>query len=332
MLFNETVIKNKQKHLDAILKNESVLRKLLNCFSEGQEYEYSLVKRPWDPGGGSTLFSLQVGRQRYFLKVKRCKVFVESKLEAEESFTDIPSLRNEYHFFQRVKDISANTPKFFKYVEEDGFSFLFIEHLLPLKDVVGNFNAKELLEVYEQIKSTVRHLYENSIVHTDIHENNIMFRGNIPVLIDFEEARVLLQEVPFEESLDVAGENAWGNIGRMPEGHGFIDGYTCLNRLKKEFEKLILSKLDDLIKKCNFDSSCPFLNALDHGKDERIYQSINLPGYSIEGQRPLFDDRIDFILRTTDTLFQEAFTHLDIGSNLGRFNIEISKSNKVKKS
>ena len=217
---------------------------------------------------------------------------------------------------------------FFEYIEEDGFSFLFIEHLWPFKDRVDDFNSKELLEVYEQIELTVRNLYENDIVHTDIHENNIMFRENIPVLIDFEEAKVLSQQVPFEESLDMCGENAWGNVGHMPEEHGFAGGYTCLNRLKQVFTKLITSRLNDLVKECNFDSSCPFLNALDHGEDERLYQSINLPDYSVEGQRPLIDERIEFIVRISDKLFRKPFTHLDIGSNLGRFNIEIARTRK----
>ncbi len=334
MLFNQTVLDNKTTYLDCILKSEALLRKILKDFSEpsGGEYEYEPVKRPWDPGGGSTLFAIRMGSQRFFLKVKSCKVLVESKLEKEDSFSDIPSLRNEYLWLQRVKDLSPNTPKFFRYAEEDGFAFLLLEHLSPFKNVVERLNAKELLEVYEQIEGTTRKLHEMGVVHTDIHENNIMFRGTIPVLVDFEEARTLCQQVPFEKSLDVAGENAWGNVGRMPQEDGAVPGYTCLNRLKKIFQHLMLPRLDELASQCNFDCSCPFLNALDHGQDERVYQSINVPGYSIEGQRPLCDKRIEFLIKVADRLFQKPFTHLDIGSNLGRFNIEISKCNKVKKS
>lgn len=40
MLFNETIIKNRQNHLDSILNNEALLRKVLSIFSRGQEYEY----------------------------------------------------------------------------------------------------------------------------------------------------------------------------------------------------------------------------------------------------------------------------------------------------
>jgi len=332
MDFSETVLNNKKKYLDSILSNVTLLKRVLADFAKGAVCEYELIRRPWEPGGGSTLFSLRVGSEKYFLKVKSSSVFVESKLEAEESFINIPSLRNEYLLLQQAKDVSPNIPKFFEYVEEDGFSFLFIENLSPFEDVVSDFNAKELLDSYGQIEGAARKLFEKGIVHTDIHENNIMFRGTIPVLIDFEEARVLEQEVPFEKSLDVVGENAWGNVGHIPQEGGFAAGYTCLNRLREVFEGLILSKLDAMVRECNFDSSCPFLNALDHGKDERIYQSIDIPGCSIEGQRPILDDRIGFLIAVAEKLFRAPFTHLDIGSNLGRFNIEIGRSAKVKKS
>jgi len=332
MLFNKRVLENKVKFLDSILKNEVLLRKVLEDFSEGAEYEYKLVGRPWNPGGGSTLFSLRVAAQRYFLKVKSSNILVESKLESEKSFTDIAALKNEYFFLQKVKDISPNTPKFFEYAEKDDFGFLFTEYLSPFKDVINNLNSYELLEVYNQIEGTVRKLYERGILHTDIHENNIVFRGKVPVLIDFEEARELSQQTPFEESLDVTGENALGNVGLMPDWHGAVAGYTCLNRLKRVFAKLIISKLDVLVKECRFDSSCPFLRALDHGKDERIYQSIDIPGYHIEGQRSLLDNRSETILEVVDRLFKNPYTHLDIGSNLGRLNIDVAKSGKVKKS
>ena len=103
MLFNETILKYKVKYLDAILQNENLLRKVLKDFSGGNEYDYQLLKRPWNPGGGSTLFALTVGTEKYFLKVKSTAVFVESKLEAEEAFTEISSLKNEYYFLQKVK-------------------------------------------------------------------------------------------------------------------------------------------------------------------------------------------------------------------------------------
>lgn len=332
MLFNEKVIKNKVKYLDAILHQEDLLRKVINDFSRGQQYNYRLVERIWNPGGGATLFVVTIGKEKYFLKVKYTDLFVESKLEAEATFAQISSLKNEFNFLQKVKNISSYVPQFFNYVEENGWSFLFIEYLETFETVVNSLNATELLEVYQAIAHTVHQLYDNNIVHTDIHENNIMFRGRNPILVDFEEAKLISQGVPFEESLDVCGENVWGNVGYFPEGHSPISGFTCLNRLKLVFKNLITSKLGDLIKECHFDSSCPFLTALDHGKDERIYQSINIPGLTIAGQRSLYDDRVAFILNVASKLFQESFTHLDIGSNLGRFNLELSQSKKVRKS
>jgi glycosyltransferase involved in cell wall biosynthesis/tRNA A-37 threonylcarbamoyl transferase component Bud32 len=330
MLFNETAIAAKSAYLDAILTRAGLLRDVIREFA-GDEIEvaYDIIKRPWDPGGGATLFAVQFGNRKAFLKVKSAAVTVESKLEGEEQFIEIPSLRNEHEFLRKLQQISENVPQCLGYFEKEGFCFLFMEELIPYRTALATLSAQELLAAYRQIKSTLLCLFEINIVHTDVHDNNLMFRDKTPVLIDFEEARYLSQDVPFEESLDAAGENAWGNVGLMPEGFGFLSGYTCLNRLKKEFARQIIAKLPDLIKECNFDSSCSFLTALDHGDDDRIYQSINLPGITVEGQRPLEDSRIEFLLNVSEKLLKAPFTHLDIGSNLGRFNLELSRSPKI---
>ncbi len=332
MQFNEIALAHKHEFLDSILGREDLLRQVLAAFSDDQPYEYSLLKRPWEPGGGSSLFSLSVGAQRSFLKVKRCEVLVESKLEGEEDFSNIPSLRNEFEFLQRVKDLSPNTPQLFEYVELEGYGFLFLEHLSPFSQVVSSLDASQLLSVYRQIEETARRLFAMGIVHTDIHEENIAFRDKTPVLIDFEEARFLAQDVPFEQSLDVIGQNGWGNVGEMPTREGTLQGPTCLSRLKRVIQELMLPKLQALVNECNFDSACPYLKALDHGEDERIYQSIKLPGFQVAGQRPLEDRRIDLIAETARQLFGRRFTHLDIGSNIGIFNLELDKRGLVDRS
>jgi GT2 family glycosyltransferase len=334
MQFNRASLANKSTYLDKILTEEALLTKVLSEFAGQMPYRYEVMPRPWSPGGGATLFMVQVGESRYFLKVKHCSVTVESKLETEPAFLETPSLANEYRFLDRLARLpqSENVATVIRYMEDGGYGFLFVEYLDSFAGTVQALGARELVEAYTQIERTVRVLYDHGIVHTDIHENNILFRGQTPVLVDFEEAREYRQSVSFEESLDLIGANHYGDVGEMPSGHGFLPGYTCLKRLRQVFEKLVLQKLDRLIKECNFDSTCPFLTALDHGRDERIYQSIDVPGFSNEGQRPLFDSRIRQIAGIADTLFDRPYTHLDIGSNLGRFNLELAKQPQVRKS
>ena len=334
MQFNEVALANKSKYLDGILAQEPLLIKVLREFAGQTPYRYEVMPRPWTPGGGATLFMVQVGDGRYFLKVKHCSVTIESKLETEAAFLEIASLENESRFLDRLVHLpqSENVAKVARYIEAGGYGFLFLEYLASFAGTVQDLGARELVEAYAQIERTVRVLYDHGIVHTDIHENNVLFRGQTPVLVDFEEARECRQSVPFERSLDMVGANHYGDVGEMPSGHGFPAGYTCLKRLRQVFEKLVRQKLDRLIKECNFDSSCPFLTALDHGRDARIYQSIDVPGYSNEGQRPLFDSRIRQIAGIADILFDRPYTHLDIGSNLGRFNLELAKQLRIKKS
>ena len=331
MEFDASILQRKLDLLDGILHEEALLQAAVREVGRGADGEWTRLRRPWEPGGGSTLFAVLAGGEEWFLKVKRLELHVESKLEGEASFPAVPALRNEYAFLERVKGLGPHTPQRFAYLERGGYGFLFVERLSAFHEVASQFGPVELLEVFLQIEETVRQLFAQDIVHTDVHENNIMFRGRVPVLVDFEEARVLRQGMPFEDSLDVAGENRWGNVGEMPAGHGRLGGLTCLRRLKQVVEKLILSKLEELLRACNFDSGCPFLLTLDHGQDTRIYQSIDIPGVlSVEGQRPVADPRIESLLRHAHRLCPDPFTHLDIGSNLGRFNIELSRSDRVR--
>src|SRR5690348_11090586 len=98
MQFNKTALVNKSKWLDGILTQETLLTKVLAEFAGHRPYRYEVVPRPWNPGGGATLFTVLVGDNRYFLKVKHCSVTVESKLESEAGFLEIPSLANEFGF------------------------------------------------------------------------------------------------------------------------------------------------------------------------------------------------------------------------------------------
>ncbi len=331
MQFNEVALQSKEQRLDSILEREDLLRQVLHDFSKGRPCAATLVKRPWEPGGGSSLFSLQVGESRYFLKVKSNEVLVESKLEGEPAFKDTPSLRNEFEFLQKVKSAAPNTPQFFEYAERDGHGFLFLEQLSPFEEGVARLDAAALLRAYKEIEATVRKLFDMGIVHTDVHENNITFRDDTPVLVDFEEARTLAQSDSFEHSLDVAGRNDLGDVGKMPASEGTLGGLTCLRRLEQVFRQLITPKVETLVRECNFDSACPYLKALDHGDDDRIYQSIKLPGLEVAGQRPLNDKRIDLIDEISHALFSHPFTHLDIGSKIGVFNIELEKRGLVER-
>lgn len=329
MQFNPICLDTKLRHLDAILAEPEVLQRVLARCTSGQPATVAHQRRPWEPGGGSTLFTVRVGIQSYFLKVKKLAVTVESRLESEASFSVVPSLRNEFQMLQRVKDLGPNTPQSFQYFEEAGYGFLFLEPLTSFTAAAGQLEAEEWVAAYDQIEKLLRAMHSRGLVHTDVHELNLMFRGKTPVVVDFEEARELAQDVPFESSLDYIGENTFGNVGEMPAGPDRVPGLTCLKRLREVFKQRVRASLEPLIRQCNFDSSCPFLAALDHGRDNRIYQSIDLDGIQVAGQRPLTDTRIQQVLGVIQRHFDHPITHLDIGSNLGRFNLELTRSDAV---
>src|SRR6185436_5053253 len=78
--------------------------------------------------------------------------------------------------------------------------------------------------------------------------------------------------------------------------------------------------------------ACPFLTTLDHGTDERVYQTIQVPGLTIAGQRPADDPRIPLIAAVGACLFDRRYTHLDIGANIGMFNVTMARRPEVLRS
>ncbi|MBI3769877.1 MAG: glycosyltransferase [Deltaproteobacteria bacterium] len=331
MQFNPIALENKQRHLDAILADPARLTRVVRALVADVACELTPLARPWEPGGGATLFKVTTPSTTYFLKVKHLAVTVESKLEVEPAFSSEPSLRNEHRFLVRLAGLPL-VPAVHGYVEDGDHAFLLLEWLTPFDAVVPMLGPAAFTEVFAHVEAAVHALYERGIVHTDLHEKNILFRGETAVLADFEEARDLRQAEPFAQSLDAVGKTAYGDVGEMPAGEDRVAGFTCLARLRAVFVDLVRARLEPLIKSCNFDSSCPFLTALDHGKDERVYQSIQIPGLAIAGQRPVDDPRIPIIARVAARLFDRPYTHLDIGSNVGMFNVAMARQPHVRRS
>lgn len=331
MQFNPVALDAKQRHLDAIHQDPERLARTMRALLPDVPYELTVLARPWEPGGGASLYRVTTAQATYFLKVKHLAVTIESKLECEAEFSPEPSLRNEQRQLERFAG-SPFVPIVFGYAEDGDHAFLLLEWLQPFEAVVATLGAAALAETYGAITTAARTLYERGVVHTDIHEKNLMFRGTTPVLVDFEEARDVAQTVPFERSLDAIGRTDAGDVGEMPAAPDRVGGLTCLERLHAVFAALVAPKLETLIASCNFDSSCPFLTTLDHGSDERVYQTIQIPGLTIAGQRPADDPRIPMIAAVGARLFDRPYTHLDIGANIGMFNVTMARRPEVKRS
>jgi predicted Ser/Thr protein kinase len=317
MLFNPEAIREKEMHLDSILSDQGLIDQVVSAHL-ASPFQIRKLPRVWEPGGGATLLEVTTGSDILFLKVKRLSVLVESRLESEPGFSKEPSLRNEHMF---LKSLNVDwVPRLRFYEERAGYSFLAMEKLDSFDAAVQRLNAEALIRAWDRIEGAVRSLYEKGIVHTDIHEKNICFRGNDAVVCDFEEARYLAQSVAFEESLDVVGRNGSTDVGEFPSGKSPIRGLTCLERLRAVFNLLIRERLPALLAECKFDDACPFNKDVLQDADPRVYQSIALPGLRVQGQRPLRDPRLH-VVRAALTLAgrQGRLRYLDIGSNLGMF-------------
>ncbi|MDR0307496.1 MAG: methyltransferase domain-containing protein [Chitinispirillales bacterium] len=320
MKFNKDVIQLKERYLDSV-PYEFVLKSAKHFLGK-EQIQITPVNRPWNPGGGSQLFIANSESNSCFIKAKHKSILVESALESENEFISVSSLENERNFLNKLS-YSHHIPKLLGFQEYDDYLFLAVEVLSPFS-TIHRLNPVQIIKSFELLYSFVRELYDMNIIHTDIHEKNVCFREDLtPVIIDFEEARYKKQNVPFECSLDVKGQCEGDDVGNFPIfNNSDIPGFTCMNRLKKVFNSIIKDKLPEYIAKCNFDNSSSFNLDTEQQPDERIYQSINLPDFTIQGQRPINDKRyeqVNDILLYAHSILGRPLHVVDLGSNMGMF-------------
>ena len=318
MRFNPDVLKRKKDRLDEVLRIPGLVERVVARHVRG-EAKVTPIPRVWEPGGGASLFRVEAEGGVTFLKAKHESVTVESRLECEAAFSAAPSLRNEHEFLRELAGPAVPAVRF--YEEAESFCFLAVEWLDPFDAGIERLDPPGVLAAWERIEGDVRDLFARGIVHTDVHEHNLRFRGERPVLCDFEEARRLVQDVPFEQSLDYEGRNRYGDVGRFPDGAGAIEGFTCLVRLRRVLQERARRRLPEWVRGLKFDCDCPYnLDPLQE-PDERIYQSVDCGGLTFPGQRGPDDGRF-FLLEYV--LLKAAarggpVAHLDVGCNLGTF-------------
>ena len=236
MIFDQETVLRKSAALDRFFTRtlKSIIDDLTGVFGNVQNVQ--LLPRPWYPGGGAILFMAIIDGVEAVVKIKDKTLGVGSRLECEPTFPTPKSLANEAAFcFLLAKE--PHVPTLRAYLEDDEYAYECFERLSPFEQGITALSSHERLEAFKQIEALLSRLYQQCIVHGDVHEKNILFRGKQAVLCDFEEARLLQQDLPFEQSLDVAGENQYGRLGQFPAEHGLV-GRTCLNRLRQVFARL----------------------------------------------------------------------------------------------
>ncbi|MDY0226077.1 MAG: methyltransferase domain-containing protein [Desulfomicrobium apsheronum] len=324
MLFNQSILHLKQLYLDSTPTD--LVRRVAEDFL-GMKAHLTEIPRQWTPGGGSQNFIARTKENSCFIKAKHKSLLVESALESESTFSHIAALKNEYFFLCALSD-SQYVPKVIGFAEHDEYLFLATEVLQPFK-TINTFSPAEIVNIFKQIQDITYFLYSKNIIHTDIHENNICFRGSTPILIDFEEARHMKQSTPFENSLDVAGKFGIDNVGNFPIlSNDSIAGLTCLNRLKKVFKRILRDKLPSYLAQCNFDCTSSYNLDTEQHPDNRIYQSVILPDITVAGQRPVQDQRMDqvrLVLEYAHAILGRRLNIVDLGSNMGMISFFCNK-------
>ncbi len=319
MIVNEASIKKKYEYLDKIEEYQDLLYRILDK-NINEKYNIEKVSRIWD-GGGSTLYKITTDNYQYFLKVKSSSMTIESKLEEERDFIDESCLEYEKNMLVSASKMGMNVPNVCFFEKCEGFDFLALEYIEhSLVSILENLTIEDIIDIWDSLVKNVKILYNNGIVHSDLHENNIRYGKGKIYIIDFEEAKYLKQDVPFENSLDYIGFNEISTLGKFPYymQQNYTIPYNCLKRLKEVFNSYLSKKVFEYVKLCNYDSCNGICTSLDHGTSNKTYQTIQNKYFLVSGQRSQ-DNRIKIIENVCQLLLNEEFTFIDVGSNNGLF-------------
>lgn len=320
MIFLEEEIERKRRFRDNISLTTERIHDILKDKIEGN-FEVKKIKKNWN-GGGASLYHVEGEKIDAFLKVKSKDMMVESKLEEEENFINESALFHEYSMLTQAKKNGVRVPDVYFYDCDREYDYLLVEYINnSLLEILDCSTIDEIIMLWDDLESNVRKLFENGMVHTDIHEHNIRYMDGKIVLIDLEECRYFRQEKKFEKSLDYVGYNEKSNVGLYQEhmNEEYSTPFTCLERMKEVFKKYMVRRVIKFAPKCNYDSTNGICTTLDHGESTEIYQEINNQYIAIAGQRS-FDDRIYYIQGVcNEFLGEEKFNFIDVGSNNGLF-------------
>ncbi|MBP5460931.1 MAG: phosphotransferase [Lachnospiraceae bacterium] len=329
MQFNQEALDAKMRHLDEIKSRPDVVEKVLSR-NLSSDYEITENTRVWI-GGGATSYTVNTQQGRFFLKIKHKDVTVESKLEEESGFISEPCIEHEYRMVKLAEKAGTRVPRIIFFDEEEGFQFLAVEYVEnSFEETLERATIEEVLEIWQELVDNVQRLFEEGIVHSDIHEYNIRYKNGV-VLIDFEEAREFTQKCSFEESLDCIGKSGKSSLGEFPlaDKQAYSVKYNSLARMRQVIKAYLVPKALEHIKKCYYDSSNGICAALDHGTSELTYQSIQNDWINVKGQRDQQDFRPLLIQRLFSVLCDDSkYTFIDVGSNNGLFGRELSKASR----
>lgn len=328
MLFNQKAVDEKMKHLDEIKQHPEYIHEVVSKHF-GQNYQLKEHQRRWT-GGGATSYLISSDNVKAFLKIKHKDATVESKLAQEDSYINEPCVLHEYHMLTAAAAAGVSVPKVLFFEEYEDFQFLATEYIEDsLTCRLENNSVEELLALWDSLEANVKKLFDNGLVHGDIHEYNLRCRSASEiVIIDLEECREFRQNCCFEESLDYTGKNGIYELGKFPlyDEQKYTVHLNCLARMRQVFKDYVAAAAARYISECNYDSSNGICITIDHGKSDKTYQSIKNGYFEVSGQRGTEDKRPELIANLlNDLLGDNPSTFIDVGSNNGLFGREISK-------
>ncbi len=247
MQFNPVALDAKHHHLDAIHHDPARLARVLRALLSDVPYELTPLARPWEPGGGASLFRVTTATATYFLKVKHLAVTIESKLESEPEFSSEPSLRNEQRQLQRFAG-APFVPVVYGYAEDGDHAFLLLEWLAPFEAVAPDARCRRPRRRLRtpSPRRYARSTSAASCTPTCTRRTSCSAAPHRCSSISKRRARSR-KRCRSQRSLDVVGRTGQGDVGTMPDAPGRLPGLTCLERLHAVFAALVQPKLEELI-------------------------------------------------------------------------------------
>lgn len=142
-----------------------------------------------------------------FGSIKRCKY--DKKIYAYKEFNDPNYVKGKIRKFELISEINSDRLLLPKFWIQENQNLCYLADFIQSKNLnyYKNFSIDTKIKILKKIKESILNMHENNIIHTDLHNGNIIIDDNLnPYIIDFDNCSYKKYKTDIKDANDYSQE------------------------------------------------------------------------------------------------------------------------------
>lgn len=168
-----------------------------------------------------------------FGTIKRCKY--GKNIYAYKEFNDSNYMNNKIKKIELISEIKVNGLLVPEFWVQKNYDLSYLSSFIQSQNInyYKNFPTKEKIKLLNKIKNLILTMHENNIIHTDLHNGNIIIDDNLnPYIIDFDNCSYKKYKTKINDANDYSQEFI-KKYGIVPEIDIFMFNLLTYSFLKQ---------------------------------------------------------------------------------------------------